>query len=156
MRLNLFQQPTPAQEHIDVYYNQMTQPLRQIIALIQDGPPRLEGRLEDERVLLTLQDVYYVETVDRGTFFYLEKQVYQADMTLREFLESFEHYGFARVNKSQIVNLRRVRCIRPTAGMRILAVLDNGEQLVINRSFRQSFEDALRTLGRNSHEKIDQ
>lgn len=147
MRLNLFQQPAPAQEHIDVYYNQMTPSLQRVVALIQGGPPRLEGRLGEERVLLALQDVYYVDTVDRSTFLYGEKEVYQADLTLRDFLEAFESHGFARVNKSQIVNLRRIRRIRPTAGMRVMALLDNGEQLVINRSFRDQFEQALRALG---------
>lgn len=148
MRLNLFKQPKPAEEHIDIFYTELTPRLRQIIAVIEDSAPRLEGRVDGETVLLPLRDIYYVDTVDRRTFLYLEKDVYNADLTLSDFMELFGEQGFARVNKSQIVNLRRIRRIRPTAGMRVLAVLDNGEQLVINRSYRSSFEDVLKELGR--------
>jgi len=39
--------------------------------------------------------------------------------------------------------------------MRILAVLDNGEQHVINRSYRDSFEGALRAMGKSRNEEMD-
>lgn len=155
MRLRLFKQQKPSAEHIDIYYTDMTPRLRHIIATIEDGAPRVVGKLKSERVLLSLRDVCYVDTVDRRTFLYLQKEVYQSEMTLSAFLSAFENEGFARINKSQVLNLHYVRRIRPTLGMRVVAVLDNGEQLIISRSYRDQFEGSLKAWGGIPHEKMD-
>lgn len=44
-------------------------------------------------------------------------------------------FGFARISKSVIVNIRKIREIKPQLNGRFEAVLDNGERQVVNRHY---------------------
>lgn len=147
MKLNLFHRPDAAYEHIDIVYRKMTTRLESLIEVIEQGTPHLEGRDEDGIVSFPFNQVFYFETVDRRSYAYLEKQVYQVSITLGEAERLFSAHGFCRINKSQVLNLYCIRRVRPTAGMRIAAQMENGEELVINRSYRRYFDQALSALG---------
>lgn len=64
-------------------------------------------------------------------------------MTLGKVLDEYGDLGFIRINKSQIVNIYKIQSIKHTAGMRVVALLNNDENLIINRSYRDAFEHAL-------------
>lgn len=154
MNLNLVQQDR-IEVQIDIYYKNMTPCLKRIISTIREEEPHLTGKDEDRTVYISLNDIYYFETVDRRTFVYLEKAIYRLEMTLGQIIDNFAQCGFIRTSKSQIVNIYKVTSIKPTIGMRVIAILENKEKLIINRTYRDNFEESMINLRRRRYEKMD-
>ena len=84
---------------------------------------------------LSLDEIFYFESVDERTFVYSQAEVYLCDYKLYEIEEKFRKYGFARISKSAIVNIRKIKEIKPQLNGRFEAVLDNGERQVVNRHY---------------------
>lgn len=84
---------------------------------------------------LSLDEICYIESVDERTFVYSQTEVYACDYRLYEIEEKIGKYRFARISKSVIVNIRKIRQIRPQLNGRFEAVLDNEERLVVNRHY---------------------
>lgn len=84
---------------------------------------------------LSIEEIFYFESVDEKTFVYSQADVYSYDYRLYEIEEKIGKYGFARISKSVIVNTRKIRQIKPQLNGRFEAVLDNGEHLIVNRHY---------------------
>lgn len=54
-------------------------------------------------------------------------------------MEQFGTVGFARNNKSMLVNIYHIKELKAQVNMRVNIVLDNGEQIVLNRSYKNEF-----------------
>lgn len=134
------------EDHIDIYYQKKTREIQEIIGLLQKHSTKLLGRVEEKEVIFSLQQVYYFESVDKKTYACLEKKVIQVDTRLQDIEAVYRSYGFIRINKSMIVNVYKIASLQPALNMRSLAVLENGERLQINRSYKQSFHAFLQRM----------
>ncbi len=131
------------EERVEIYYHQMTPVVKKIAALVKDEKPVLHGVYEGEKSLLDLNEIYYFDIADRRTFAYTEDKVYQVAKSLSGLEEELKPYGFVRINKSNLVNIYKIRKVKPEANMRIIAVLKNDEKIQINRGYKRAFEDYL-------------
>ena len=143
--LNLFKAPEE-KERIDIYYHQMTPVLEKVIAVVKNEKPVLQGYYMDEKELLDLEEIYYFDTVDRRLFAYTKDKTYQLSATIAALEKQLGAFGFVRINKANLVNIYKIRKIRPEANMRITALLKNDEKLQINRSYKRSFEEYLQKV----------
>lgn len=84
---------------------------------------------------LSPEEIFYFDSVDEKTFAYTHNNVYTCDYKLYEIEEKMGRFGFARISKSVIVNIRKIREIKPQLNGRFEAVLDNGERQVVNRHY---------------------
>lgn len=84
---------------------------------------------------LSLEEIFYFESVDERTFVYSQTEVYACDYKLYEVEEKIGKCGFARISKSVVVNIRKIRMIKPQLNGRFEAVLDNEEHLIVNRHY---------------------
>lgn len=141
MHLNLFK--TKNENRIDIYYSSMTPTLERVIGIIRQDKPLIYGTCEDEKILLELEDILYFDTVDRRSFAYTSKLACQISQTIGNLEEELSGFGFVRINKSNIVNIYKIKKIKPEANMRIKVLLVNGEYLQINRTYKRSFEKYL-------------
>ena len=57
--------------------------------------------------------IYYLEVVDRKLFAYQEKEVYQLEYSLGQFLDCFAEYGFVRNSKRWPSRLRLLYRLSP-------------------------------------------
>lgn len=145
LKLNLFS-AKEGEEKVDIYYSRMTPAVKQIISIVRNDKPLLYGTLDGEKVLLDLKAVLYFESVDRRTFAYTCDKVFQVTRTITSLEQELGGYGFVRINKSNVVNIYKIKRIRPEPNMRIIAVLENEEKLQINRGYKRSFEEYLQTV----------
>lgn len=143
-RLNWF--PTKEEEHIDIYYHEITPVLEKVAAMINNERPVIQGVYEEEKELIAIEDIYYFDTVDRRTFAYTKDKTLQIAKTIGILEEELSPYGFVRINKANLVNIYQIKRIRPEPDMRIKAVLYNDEKLQINRSYKRSFEEYLKKV----------
>lgn len=61
-------------------------------------------------------------------------------VTATQLAERLKPHGFVRVSRGAIVNLARVRRVRPVAYRRLTLLLDNGSEIAVSRSHRMRFE----------------
>lgn len=156
MRLNLFEDKNISEEHVDVHYMNMRPVIRQLIDIVNSDRPSLKGRPADEDlddgidIILDPDEIYYLDYIDRKLFAYTKTGVYRLMNTLAACEEMLWNYGFVRVSKSDLINIYKIKQLKPDLNMRVYASFDNGERICINRSYKKSFNDYLQKMRRLS------
>lgn len=152
MRIKLFQEDALEEDRAEIYYREMTEQIEKLCQLLEGSKPQLYGLEDGEQILLTLEEIYYIDTVDKKTFAYLKKQVYQIHGSL-SFLESaLSDHGFCRISKANIVNIQHIKRVKSEPNMRLKVVLKNQEELVISRYYRKAFQNYLMKVRGILHE----
>ena len=156
MKLNLNEDKNIAEEHVDIYYSNMRPVIKQIIDTVNSERPSLAGRPADEDlddgidVILDPKEIYYLDHIDRKLFAYTRTGVYRLMTTLASCEEQLWNYGFVRVSKSNLVNIYKIKQLKPDLNMKVYASFDNGERICINRSYKKSFTEYLQRMRRLS------
>lgn len=151
MKVHYLKEPLLKEDYIDVHYREESESI-EVIRNFFLSFHCIMGKKDDCMQKLHPGSIYYLEVVDRKLFAYQEKEVYQLDYSLRSFLSCFEAGGFVRIGKSAAVNIYKVSRVRTDFNMRLHLVMDNGEVLVLNRSYKKSFLDALHHIQEVYHE----
>ena len=151
MQINYYQDASLLENYVDTHYREQDEEVRSLIAFLDAGQV-ITGRKEQISKRLFLKDIYYLEIVDRRCFAYLDKDVFQIDYSLKLFLEKYWSSGFVQIGKSLVVNLNRIDKISPDFNMRMHLILENGEQLVLNRAYKKNFMESLKKGRRKQSE----
>ncbi|MGG6310693.1 LytTR family DNA-binding domain-containing protein [Paenibacillus macerans] len=114
--------------------------LEKLIAQIRLYGFAITGKKDGAVHPLRLEDIYYFESIDDKTFAYCQKDVYECSLKLYELEQQFAQADFVRISKSCILNIMKLSSVRALINGRFEAKLDNGEKLIINRHYVQSFK----------------
>ncbi len=156
MKLNLYEDNKLAEERVDVYYSKMRPAIRQIIDSVNSERPALAGRPADEdlddgeEIILDPKEIYYLDHIDSKLFAYTGTGAYRLMTTLAACEEQLWNYGFVRVSKSNLINIYKIKQLKPDLNMKVYASFDNGERICINRSYKKSFTEYLQRMRRLS------
>ena len=151
MRVNYIRDSSLNEDRIDIYYREENEQI-EIIRNFFSSMHSIAGRKEDEMHLLHPGSIYYLELVDRKLFAYQMREVYQLDYSMKLFLDCFGANGFVQISKNTIVNLYRVKQVKTDLNMRLKLVMDNDEMLILNRTYKKIFLDALYHIQEVDHE----
>jgi len=145
MKVKLFQSKE-TEEHIDIHYKEMSPLIKRVISItFAEMSSQLIGKNNDgQKVYFDIEQVFYFESVDKKTFAYLKDQIYEVEDRLNSIEEELGNIGFIRINKSNVVNIYHIQSIKPEINMRVRAIMENGEYLMINRSYKKNFERFLK------------
>ncbi len=149
MRLNLYEDKKNNDERVDIYYTNMRPVIKQLIDTVNSERPLLKGRPADEdeddgeEKLLDPKEIYYLDHIDRKLFAYTRNGVFRLMNTLASCEEMLWNYGFVRVSKSNLINIFKIKQLKPDLNMKVYASFDNGERICINRSYKKSFNEYL-------------
>lgn len=146
MKVNEYQQKDILNDRIDFYYRTKTKEVNEILDFLRKHSLRLVGKANDNEIMFSLNDVYYFESVDKKTFAYLDHKVLRIDIRLQDLEDAYYELGFIRINKSMILNVYKINSLKSEINMRLIACLDNGEKVQINRSYKAKFNSFLNTL----------
>lgn len=111
--------------------------IAKFVKATQEG---IEVFYEQGMKVIPLFDIYYVEAVDNHVFVYSKKDVYEIKMRLYEFEQMYGERQFFRCSKAVIVNLLKIQSLKPALNGRFLAVLQNGENVIIARKYVSDFK----------------
>lgn len=120
--------------------NSYTKKIRDILETV-DGV--LIGKKENERVLVPLIDIIYIDSVDRRTFLYTDRDVYEIDKKIYELETLLSGTTFFRVSKTTLLNLLMVKSIRSEIGGRLLVTVNSGDRILVSRQYATSIKNAL-------------
>ncbi|MCL2593154.1 MAG: LytTR family transcriptional regulator DNA-binding domain-containing protein [Defluviitaleaceae bacterium] len=136
----IIQDPEPGEEEsIIVNVKTMTDKIARAINLIK-SPDDLTVYENDQALILPVNAIFYVESVDQKAFVYAEKAVYRSRLKLYE-IEDILGGDFLRASKQIVVNVRKIQSVAPAGGGRFFATLRNGEKIIISRQFVSALKE---------------
>lgn len=138
MKVNYYREETLRENRVDVYYRKKDREIEDLMTYLQ-ADQALYGKNEREQRRLYLGEIYYVEVVERRCFAYMKEEVFEVESSLKGFLEHYQGAGFLQIGKAAAVNVRRIERIVPDINMRMHLIMENGEQLVVNRAYKKEF-----------------
>ena len=139
------------ENRVDIHYREENEQL-EIIRNFFSSLQSIAGKKDNEVCMLHPGSLYYLEVVDRKLFAYQANEVYQLDYSMKQFLDCFGTDGFVQISKNTIVNLYRVKQVKTDLNMRLKLVMDNAEMLILNRTYKKNFLDALYHIQEVCHE----
>lgn len=131
-------------EQIEIRCHEITEEIQEIVTFIKTRKGQLTGIQAGRQYEVPITDVYYVEAVDCKVFLYTQKQVYETRQKLYELEELLHEKYFLRVSKSLLLNLMKVRSIKPALNGRFLAILQSNEEIIISRKYVPELKKALK------------
>lgn len=114
-----------------------------IVAGLRMHDSRIVGTRDGAKAVIAVGDILYVESVDARTFAYTRDAVVEVPVRLCELEGRLEGCGFLRAAKGCLVNVARIAAFAPYVGGRLLATLDNQEQVVVSRKYASDIKAKL-------------
>lgn len=149
MKINRYHNQKLSEDYIDLYYRQETDEIRDLLQYV-NSRSMLHGKTEQGQRRVLPQEIYYIESVDKKTFLYMEKEVVQMEHSLLELESLLENGGIVRISKSVLVNIYHIKKVNADINMRLCLVMENSEKLVVNRTYKKSFMKYLKDTERSS------
>lgn len=126
-----------------IHCRQMDDEVMRLKCHIELFDRKLQAKKDNEVHLVNSLDVLYFESVDNRTFLYTEEDVLEVRQRLYELEGILSDKDFIRISKSQIVNIHKIKSLRPELNRTILATMCNGEQLSISRKYVRAMRNML-------------
>jgi len=99
---------------------------------------------QDERIILVkVDDIDYLESSGNYVLLHIGPNVFQVRETLGHIEAQLSPFVFARIHRRSIVNIERVRELRPWFTGDFQVILRDGTELRLSRTYRAQFDTAL-------------
>ena len=118
---------------VEIHCREITSETERLERYIRRFDERIIGSSEGQAHTIAVEQILYIEAVDKKTFLYTPGNVYETDKKLYELESLLDEKTFFRCSKSVIVNLNKITKLKPEVTRNILATLTNGEVVVISR-----------------------
>ena len=104
---------------------------------------RLLVKSDGRVTVVQVEDVDWIEAADNYARVYTSRGRYLVRESIRTLERKLNPRQFARVHRSAIVNLGRVRELQPMFGGEYVILLSTGAKLTLSRGYRNAFRDRL-------------
>lgn len=128
---------------INISCNRLTPEIEKIIATLRILERQLLVNKDGETYPLDVSQIVYIESVERKTFVYTAKDVYESKLKLYEMEEQLCQCGFFRTGKSCIVQLRKIKSLKNDVERKLRLTLENGEQIIVSRQYADALKKRL-------------
>lgn len=132
------------EEQVLISCYEINQKVEEIARFAKSYDEGIEAYDEQGVRSVALSDIYYIEAVDQRVFAYLEREVFEIKLRLYEFEQRYKEFSFFRCSKSGIVNLMKIKSLKPALNGRFSAILYNGENVIIARKYVPELKVKLR------------
>ena len=123
--------------------------VKNLIDYIRQYSTSISGVIDGMTVSVPLDTILYIESIDRKTFFYDKRRVFEGKETLSALENKLDNSLFVRISKSCIVNIAFIASSYPMENHRIGLVLKDGERLVVGRTYAEKLESRLGSYNLN-------
>lgn len=102
------------------------------------------GKVNGEKYVVNVEDIFYFEAVDNHVFAYCEKEIYEVSYKIQELMDLLSRTYFIQVSRTIVLNIKKIKKVTSLVNGRILAVLNNNEKMIITRVYAQKFKQKLK------------
>lgn len=129
---------------ITIEYPRLDRKTQTLIQKIRTLNYKVSGDNQGILFQIPISEIYYVESVERKTFFYTKDECYMADKKLYELEELLTGTGIIRISKSCLMNVDMLHRVKRLANSQLEATLISGEKLIVARTYLKSIKDCLK------------
>lgn len=102
---------------------------------------KLICRKDDDRFLVSIEDIIYIETLGKDVFVYTENGRYSTVVRLYVLERTLPAEKFIRISNSVIINRNAIKKIRPALSQKFYLTLKNDAVVDVTRSYYIRFKD---------------
>ncbi|HEY0230453.1 MAG TPA: LytTR family DNA-binding domain-containing protein [Dokdonella sp.] len=108
---------------------------------------RIPVRVDEHVVLVAVDDIVWIKANRNTAQLHVAQHVYEVRETMAALEARLDPRHFARVHRSAIVNVRRVKAIHPWFNGYHIVVMDSGQELRMSRYQHETFLKLATTRG---------
>ena len=112
MKITININPDVQDTDVVISCNQLSPEIERILATLRILNQQMMVTKKSETYILDVTEINYVEAIDRKTFVYTERDVYESKLKLYEMEERLMNCGFFRVSKSCLVQLKYIKSLK--------------------------------------------
>ena len=131
-------------EVLEIRCHKITDDVHEIIYFVKSRQGQFSTEHDGQRIEIPIVDVFYAESVDNRLFIYTAKDSYEIKLKLYELEDMLQGKTFIRIQKGMLLNLMKVKSIKPALSGRYTALLKNNEEVVISRKYVADLKKALK------------
>jgi DNA-binding LytR/AlgR family response regulator len=135
MIIKIIREPSINETEVNILCKEKNVEVASLYNYIKQFSEELVCYQEKQQVMLPIYEILYMESIDGKTFVYTKNTVFQHKETLKSMEHCLVNKHFARISKSVIINVKQLKHVEPYENHRLLATMNNGEQLVIARTY---------------------
>lgn len=128
-------------------------PDERLLALLKDFKSetpaylkRLSFKSRGRTIIISADDIEYVEAEGNYLNLQVGKEAHLIRSPMHKFEEKLDPDKFARIHRSTIINIDRVREMHPMFNGDQLVIMKNGKELTLSRNYRDRLKDLLETF----------
>lgn len=131
-------------EIVEIHCYKISEEVKEIVAFVKSRQGQLTGLIDNKQFEIPVGDIFYIEAVDNKTFIYTQSKVFETRQKLYELEAVLREKRFLRISKSTLINLMKIKAIKPALNGRFTALLYSGEETVISRKYVPELKKALK------------
>ena len=132
------------EDELILNYKEKNPEVESVLLLMDKRHRKLIGRKNDETIVVTPEEILYLEKVDKKTFVYTDDNEIQVEMSLYSIELFLDDESYFRCSKSMIINVNKVEMLKSMPSNRIDATLVSGEHIIISRTYASDFRKLLK------------
>jgi DNA-binding LytR/AlgR family response regulator len=133
------------QEELEIIVKckEMNDEVIKVLTSLRSLERKVLGTLDGKIFLISPDDIFYFESVDKKNFAYTKQNVYEVSLRLYQVEEMFGDGNLFRATKATIINLDKVKTITPRLSGKLEVTLENGEHMMISRQYVPALKERL-------------
>ena len=143
MELKVTRVPKSETETLEIRCHKVSDEIREIVSFIKSRQGVISGKKDGTICEIPISDIFYFESVDNRSFAYTASENYEINRRIYELEKMFGNGSFVRVQKGMMLNLLKIKSIKPGLSGRYAALLKNGEEVIISRNYVPTFKKTL-------------
>lgn len=143
MKITINVEPSAAETSLLVTCKELTPQVEKLLAAIRILDKQIPANKGDAVCLINLADVFYIEALERKTFIYTDKEVFDSEMKLYELEAALAQYNFVRVSKNTICSLSKIKTLKSEVDRKIKITMENGYQIIASRMYADELRKKL-------------
>jgi DNA-binding LytR/AlgR family response regulator len=138
------QQISEGDNELILRYLTRNEEVERVLDFMNGYRQRLMGEKDGQKEIIERSDILYIESVDGKCFVYTQADVFAVDFNLTQLEQLLKSVNFFRCSKSTIINIDKVHKLRSLASNRIDVTMNNGEHIIISRTYASNFRKRLK------------
>lgn len=143
MKITINVEPSAAETSLLVTCKELTPQVEKLLAAIRILDKQITANKGGAVCLINLDDVFYIEALERKTFIYTDKEVFDSEMKLYELEAALAQYNFVRVSKNTICSLSKIKTLKSEVDRKIKITMENGYQIIASRMYADELRKKL-------------
>lgn len=140
MKFSIFRNEKYTEPEVILNYSEETNEVKSIIEILNSFSNSIQCYKDSSNFNIKLNDIYYFESVDERSYVYTKENVYECKEKLYTIEEMFKNTSVVRVSKSCILNITKLKSVRPFINGKFEATMLSGEKIIINRHYVSDFK----------------